>query len=534
MYLANELKTEIASHLDKKSLKAVRFANKEWSACTLKFLFDKLYVSSHGFDLEVFTALTTASDLGPYVKTLLYDTTKFLPSSSFVKKNYFQALCKQIRTSMKKSPDNVLVKGDEELQLLVGAVIKRGSMAVSLVDVSMEAWIKCQDLDIVANGFKLWKKLANEQEQQSSPSMLVPTLVRGLQKLSNLETVTIHSTWHQPDHHTIGNFVRAGKQGVGSPLTRSWNPFHLYPLTPDCDFYDDFISSDANILSSLDGSIDFGVLTTALHEAKVTPRHLDSNINLASPVLPIGGPYTFTTCVSDFFPEVYGGLKHLDVHMRRGGKLRRRYPYAPMDVLRLLLDHLPELTSLTLDLPEKGRLQEYYNFHTLFPAQTKIIPWEHLVRVSVMNLNIDTEDLVKLLLVKMPQVRRVYLEKIVLLSGHWEGLIEFMSRCLALECLEIGVGGDPELLYRGGTRFDEWVGHPWFRNPIDSGGWDEDFNSRLEFYVTEGGRHPCLERDDKQSLVDEWFRDTMSFPGGMELPKQYQRSRSTERYVSED
>lgn len=70
MQLPPEVKTEILRHVrttnayPKMDFKAIRLVNKERSACTSPFLFERIYWSPQGLDLEAFEGIYQSSRSG--------------------------------------------------------------------------------------------------------------------------------------------------------------------------------------------------------------------------------------------------------------------------------------------------------------------------------------------------------------------------------------------------------------------------------------------------------------------------------------
>ena len=91
MRLPPELKLGILQYNEKKDLKAVRLTNKDWSVCTLQFLFDRIYWSPQNLDLEVFDSLVNNTELAPHIRELVFDACHFNVNTS--KEEYFEQFC---------------------------------------------------------------------------------------------------------------------------------------------------------------------------------------------------------------------------------------------------------------------------------------------------------------------------------------------------------------------------------------------------------------------------------------------------------
>ena len=93
MDLPLELQLGILKYLNKRDHKVVRLVNKDWSAITSGFLFDRIYWSPQDRDLEVFKAIATHPELAQCVKELIFDGSQFV--DGLTKRTYLEALCSQ-------------------------------------------------------------------------------------------------------------------------------------------------------------------------------------------------------------------------------------------------------------------------------------------------------------------------------------------------------------------------------------------------------------------------------------------------------
>lgn len=100
MQLPHEIKFEILqllgeiNHGSKTDFKAVRLVNKDWSACTSRFLFERIYLSFLDEDIKVFKSIANHPDLAGCIKELVFDGCCFVEGVS--KRKYFEDLCMQI------------------------------------------------------------------------------------------------------------------------------------------------------------------------------------------------------------------------------------------------------------------------------------------------------------------------------------------------------------------------------------------------------------------------------------------------------
>lgn len=102
MHLPSEILLAIFINLNKTSLKSWRLVSKAWSASSIEFLFDRLFVSPQE-DLKVFKAVSSRPHLSRYVKELVYDASGFLRELDFL--YYTIALMAQSRR-LEMPPDD--------------------------------------------------------------------------------------------------------------------------------------------------------------------------------------------------------------------------------------------------------------------------------------------------------------------------------------------------------------------------------------------------------------------------------------------
>ena len=76
-YLPTEIRFAILQYVEKKDLKQVRLASKEWSSLAMTPLFDTINISPHEEDVRVFKAITSHPVISKGVKRLVYDTATF-------------------------------------------------------------------------------------------------------------------------------------------------------------------------------------------------------------------------------------------------------------------------------------------------------------------------------------------------------------------------------------------------------------------------------------------------------------------------
>lgn len=184
MSLPQELKLEILQYLGKQDLKAVRLVAKDWSACTSRYLFHRIYWSPQDKDIEVFNNLVNGEFAG-CVKELVFDGSQFL--YGFSEKGYFGDLCHQLFSLCSPSPDSPsLVLGHQSMLsefvdairsfLELGDVLPHWATDQLWIDFGAEATIK--------EGYARWREFALRQRNRMSDPDYFTLFASGLAKLS--------------------------------------------------------------------------------------------------------------------------------------------------------------------------------------------------------------------------------------------------------------------------------------------------------------------------------------------------------------
>ena len=119
-----------------------------------------------------------------------------------------------------------------------------------------------------------------------------------------------------------------------------------------------------------------------------------------------------------------------------------------------------------------------------------------LTKLDITALAISVDDLVHLLTAKMPNLRELVISDIELLGGPWEGMIEFLKTSMHL--LSFPLYECSKLKHLGGRVF------------LGDGEEDDEnlvFHAKIEEYVVNGGRHPCLRPDEDVSASRRYLLD---------------------------
>lgn len=196
-------------------------------------------------------------------------------------------------------------------------------------------------------------------------------------------------------------------------------------------------------------------MSLALFQAGKKPRQLrlgsidwsKSSMHEEGPIDEEGCPPLFTSDTRSLEKQndllnAYHGLTHLTLHMATFESVNMPLVYSDLQGLGRFLGSLTELNCLELILPT-GTPDQLYTYDQIFSRYNG--RWPKLHTLYVQNLAIGTEDLVGLFQ-GMPILRSLTVCMIVLLSGKWEGIMEFLHHHMQLESFEILSDSD-----RGGS-----------------------------------------------------------------------------------
>lgn len=487
VYLPTELKVAVLAQLDKRDLKTVRLVSKEWNALATTPLFDRVYISCQAIDMEVFRNITTHPDMSAGVRELVYDGSLFRKDIDF--KNYCYKVYRQVRWIVPPwGPDTPFKSVDVQINKFVQDYREK--------KIGFSKLYKTHKMDtFLVEGYRKYRDHSAFEYHTIERGWLFDHLCTGLRSLINLRSVVLgQKMWHYdldqskylgtPDPNSLHG------PSSGSPLCRSWNPFHLRPLgwkeLPDVD------GGHSHVCAH------FHMLTRAI---STTNQNITS---LQVPMDHIGGGLSQQALMKSnlndwefwYFMTAYSGLSCLDIEITTNNFDQRD----ALTVLPELLAHTFGLRRLSLHLFKDvdqpllpAGVSEYYRYDKIFPA---IGIWPKLTELSISGLAIGGWDLMVLILGRA-RVRRLALFGIDLLDGTWEGVIEGMRRRQQLT--ELHMDGD----FRH-------CGSPVFRprSPEDK---HTDFTCLIdiEAYVTRGGRHPCLTQEGDPDTAIWWYFDLM-------------------------
>ena len=480
VYLPPELKVAVLGLLFKSDLKTVRLVSKEWSALATGPLFDRVYISCRAKDMEVFRNVTRHKAISMGVRELVYDGSIFKKEIDL--RDYFEKLYLQVRFAWQLKPATHFDSAD--------AQINRFVQDCNDTTISISKLYKTHKRDtFLVEGFRKYRDCSEFEHRYVERLLLNEFLCAGLYSLKHLRSVVLSTTiwWHhfkeRENYGTTGSDTSYGPSS-GSPLSRSWNPFHLRPT---------------EILSDLDDErshmcAQFHILTRALSATNKNVTSLQNSTHRYAGGLPQQALMrsNLTDSESWHFMTAYSSLRCLEIDITMNNPDQR-------DTLTLLPELLRQtfgLRRLCLHISKEygipASISEYYRYDKIFPA---LGFWPELTELGISGIAISGWYLMSLLW--RARLTRLNLSAINLLDGTWEGIIVGMRYRGRLT--ELNMFGN--FKHCGGAVF----------RPSRPEGecTDRDVLHDIESYVEYGGGHPCLTPESDPHTVERWFLNMM-------------------------
>ncbi len=490
MYLPPELKVAVLAQLDKMDLKTVRLVSKEWNTLATKPLFDRVYISSRAKDMEVFKNITGHPVISTGIRELAYDGSLFGRDLEF--KDYFDSIFYDVfwiaQRWCRRHPDTPFDSGDVQTNKFFQYCQKE---IVSYSKLSKNLYKNHKRYKFLVEGHQKHRDHSAFERSCIESGLFSNDLYTGLGSLNNLRSVVVrHDIWnalHEDEYLSTSSPNTSHRPLSGSPLCRTWNPFHLRPCgwraLPDVDYGRYQIRAQLHML------------TWAI---RATNKQLNS-LRILNDDLKGGFPEqalnrsNWTDYDIWHFMTAYSSLRCLDIRITIDSSDHRD----ALTVLPELLTQTRGLEQLSIRL-SKDICERYvptgvnnYCFNEIFPA---IGVWPRLTELSLSGLAIGGWDLV-MLISGRARLRRLELNDIDLLDGTWEGVVEGM-RCL-LRLTELKMKSI--FKHCGSVVF-------WPRRPRDEHT-DWELLCEIEFYVVHGGRHPCLTPESDAETAWDWYLD---------------------------
>lgn len=227
MDIPNQIILHILQSLEKCDLKSVRLVSRTWTAFATELLFDRVYVSAHPENLEVFEAITQHTLLSRCVETLIYDAVAFV--ENYTKEQYVLGLWHQMTRSAHLGPrlESYEAASEPEINMWM-MLVKPDGPNLRLRDFD-EVQMACKDNELIEYGYQNYERHAALQRAQSNNANFLESLVKGLQKLDNLSRVVIQDCWARPRPFSNDLKRLTSRRPTGSPLARKWNTLHTEP-----------------------------------------------------------------------------------------------------------------------------------------------------------------------------------------------------------------------------------------------------------------------------------------------------------------
>ena len=498
-YLALEIKTIIASYLEKADLKCLRSTSREWNASTTPFLFDKIYISPRDKDLQVFANITKDPHLAASIKQIIFDTTH-VPELNH--KGYFENLIGEIRTISRFLDTSIpFYDRSRRVSTLLTEAARWSSSRMNLFS-------EYKDEKPILDGFHHWKQLRAQECRNLSESFRGPftsTLHAGLERLPRLDSIDIDDSIFDRDCDEVVSASRPGEHiqpyhtwnavPTGSPLSRGYHPLHLRPRRTAGYEHSD----------RAEAYLDFVIKT--FKPLKQQIKHFTCNSGLYSGLA--ASWFTMerdTNTIPQNMMMVLHRLETLDLQITPSER-ESRGPPAPRSLgfLPEFLEQLTGLKDLTLNLLAPLRLRQLRQSQPLVSdldncyAYSEIFPrlgvWPRLETFYVRGLAIDGIDLVVLVNFQMPRLKNLGMRRVDLSDGTWKGVVEFLRRT------------------RGGNLFVHFFG--LFRH--ENNNWwpcspemiHEERRVLQEHadFIMSGGRHPSLPAAHPDSFARGYIYD---------------------------
>jgi len=491
-HLPAEIKSLLVKCTPKSDLKNLRLASKEWNAHATPLLFDRIYISPYQKDLEVFTKITQSPVLASLTTELICDTSS-VPKLSH--EDYFHELRHEVRSITRwPKKDSPFHSSNRRTNRFVNGITQ-------IQTEPNELFLKYGEEPLITGGFRLWQQMVTEIRRNLNGGSYYSALCAGLHRLPKLQAIKLdNDIWVNHRRNTSlltpfseGPYHVLGTVDSGSPLSRDWNPWHLRPMRSEDDL-------DAGVLRILH------FVTQALSKTKTYIKRFKCDSVLRDGVSPcIFGAFKPT----DVFP------RHMVLALYRLERLelqitpcqRQLFDHGQAGALGFfpfLLEQMTDLKRLTLRLEtDEGVLlrrgppcpppeDSCFNYSQVFPRHGR---WPRLEMFYLRGLAIDALDLLILVYEQMPRLKRLWLNRIDLYGGKWEGIVQTFREQHPWELL--GLQGH----FRHKDR--EWWPCPPDKEEQESFALDE-----YMAYIYHGGRHPSL-ASNCNDLQAGWYSHQM-------------------------
>ncbi|KAI4194490.1 MAG: hypothetical protein LQ350_007741 [Teloschistes chrysophthalmus] len=496
-YLPPEIKQIVAEHSTKFVLKILRYVSREWKLVATPFLFDRVYISAYEMDFQVFNHITQTPSLANSVKEVICDL------SAVGRINYDTYLIRlqaEIKTIARPDQSRAFHSSNRRLNQFVNDFTH---------DERALGKLKSQYAQRLVESYRIWRELSNQAHLTALFPSFDDALCAGFQRLPRLEAVKLdNGIWERHRRATSiasvhGNppsqmqpYDILGVAESGSPLARSWNPWHLRPKRLDYIGVNWIPWPLTTILK-------------ALVKTKTGLKRFDFwEPDIACMTVDMFSTNEITDATPQQMAIAFAKLEHLDLqitpHVTDFPDLN---PTRALGFLPDLLDSMHDLKSLSLRLEsderihhrqsgEKGVLEDQcLTYSQVFPSDGLFAELEYF---HLGGLTVDGVDLLVLLCGQMPRSKHLSFGRIDLVgetrdavADNWDAVVEVLRQ----------VGGWEAISLEGPFRHKD---HEWW--PPTTSNEEEGDRSKLGsyiHYITKGGRRPRIAPEVEEEEEEE-------------------------------
>ncbi|MCJ1486456.1 hypothetical protein MMC06_006633 [Schaereria dolodes] len=460
-FLPNETLLSIFRTLTKADLKALRLVCKKWSPLGNGLLFDRVFISPHSRDLDVFTNITGHHSLNLGVKSVLYDLSRF--DTRLTKDDYFSQLQTQTRDLISHVVrDFLLAKSCPQMAEFVRFVRR--------LDLPENEQVRTvgdfNDYETINEGFRWYTISAKQQEKVFAKDEIAVQLLLGLKHLPMLQHVGFYEGLEGPKLqglYDLDGFNSMSTQPIssrlqGPPLARSLHPLFLQPcFDGERDVCDDvnLVVRSLSLTQKTINSLRFPTMNS------LQPENFNSQISMTEALL----------------NHTINALRHvqeLDITV-----FSKTMEMTKPDTLPRIFQSITDLRRLTFVGPFNSG--EDTDMRTVFGSSP--LPWKKLSHLKLGCIT-ETKNGLLTFLQAQPALRHLSLLAFSLSEGTLAGLFDGMRNTLHLESLNISRGGDDP----SGLDFYTVDGLP----------------EKIKTFVLHGGPNPFnfLQEEDDESTGD--------------------------------
>lgn len=263
MNFCAEVFLEIFHYLEKKDLKTVRLVSQSFHGAASKLLFDTVHISAHEEDFKVFKNVAKHPQISTYIRCLKYDGSSF--STGLSRRDYVWQLGKQILYHHHRTYYHAANSPDPDVNNFVSHIRNRNKRWLPTDEDKDDLFGKYGESHFIVEGYTKFMKHAHWQKASRVAGMEYwPLVYATLGSFPNLVSIKSEDGWFSGrysrsadstvNHTSFGGFLE-----VGTPLRRSWNPFHLTP-TWCSNFQRTWLQSP----ESMDAIANFDTMTSLL------------------------------------------------------------------------------------------------------------------------------------------------------------------------------------------------------------------------------------------------------------------------------